>query len=175
MIRYQLKCDSGHQFDSWFRNAASFDEQAGAGLIDCPVCGSVAIEKALMAPNISARSNRREDESGPQPAPGSTHGSGSDEQLVPVASTSAGRTATDAGPLAPVHREVIEVMRKVRREVERNAEYVGPRFAEEARKIHHEESEPRGIYGEATPEEVSELTEEGIDFMPLPRLPEDNN
>jgi hypothetical protein len=72
-------------------------------------------------------------------------------------------------------KEMLEVMRKVRRHVEANAEYVGPKFAEEARKIHHEETEARGIYGEASLAEAKELVEEGIGVLPLPRLPEDGS
>ena len=67
------------------------------------------------------------------------------------------------------------MLRRLRAEVEKNAEYVGPRFAEEARKMHYDEVEKRGIYGEATLEEARELHEEGIEFYPLPRLPEDHN
>ena len=66
-------------------------------------------------------------------------------------------------------------MRKVRAEVEKSAEYVGPRFAEEARKIHFNEAEERGIYGQATPDEVSSLLDDGIEFMPLPDLPDEHN
>ena len=72
-------------------------------------------------------------------------------------------------------REMLEVARKVRAHVEKHADYVGDRFAEEARKIHHEEVEPRGIYGEATSSEAQELKDEGIQFHPLPAVPEDNN
>ena len=71
--------------------------------------------------------------------------------------------------------EMTRVMQEIRREVEAKADYVGPRFAEEARKIHYEEVPARGIYGEATSEEAKELSEEGIAFLPLPRLPEDGN
>lgn len=74
-----------------------------------------------------------------------------------------------------VPAEVVDLLRKVRKHVEENAEYVGPRFAEEARKIHHEEAEPRGIYGEASVAEVRRLQEDGIEFHPLPPLPEDHN
>jgi len=59
--------------------------------------------------------------------------------------------------------------------VRENAEYVGPQFAEEARKIHFGEAETRGIYGEATIDEARSLAEDGIEFMPLPILPEDTN
>ena len=68
-----------------------------------------------------------------------------------------------------------EAIRELRKRVTENADYVGDKFAEEARKIHFEETEPRGIYGEATPEEARDLHDEGIDFHPLPRLPDDGN
>ncbi|MEM0944320.1 MAG: DUF1178 family protein [Pseudomonadota bacterium] len=55
MIRYSLKCDQGHEFDSWFANAAAFDDQAGRGLVSCPVCGSTHVEKALMAPTVAPK------------------------------------------------------------------------------------------------------------------------
>jgi hypothetical protein len=63
----------------------------------------------------------------------------------------------------------------VRQHVTENADYVGNKFAEEARKIHYQESEARGIYGEASPEEARSLMEEGVEFLPLPTLPEDGN
>lgn len=67
------------------------------------------------------------------------------------------------------------MIRKFREHVERNSENVGERFAEEARKIHFEETEPRGIYGSATGEEAEKLREEGVEFHPLPTLPEEQN
>ena len=73
------------------------------------------------------------------------------------------------------HRELAAAMRKLRAEVEAKSEYVGPRFSEEARKIHYEEVPARGIHGEATAEEAKALKEEGIEFFPLPTLPEDRN
>lgn len=71
--------------------------------------------------------------------------------------------------------EIITMMRKLREHVAQNSEYVGPRFAEEARKIHHEEAEARGIHGEASEQDVRLLKEEGVEFYPLPTLPEDHN
>ena len=126
-----------------------------------------------MAPNISVRSNTKNEASNP-PAPGAEPGSADQTGSVPTPA-SAANPSEQSAKLYAMQREIVEVMRKVRKQVEENAEYVGPRFAEEARKIHYEESELRGIYGEASEEEVAELTEEGIDFLPLPRLPEDNN
>jgi hypothetical protein len=147
MIHYDLICDKGHAFDGWFRDSAAYDEQAGRGLVTCSVCGSAKVEKQLMAPGIPAKSNRKD--SAPKKMVG--------------------------GPVDPRLAAMMEMVREMRKHVEANAEYVGDRFAEEARKIHYEESEHRGIYGEASPDEAKALVEEGIAVHPLPRLPEDGN
>ena len=146
MIHYDLICDKGHAFDGWFRNSAAYDEQARGGLVTCTQCGSAKVEKQLMAPGIPVKSNRRSE-----------------------------TKAVVAAPADPRLAELMKMMREMRRHVEENAEYVGDRFAEEARKIHYEESEQRGIYGQTTPDEARELIEEGIAVHPLPRLPEDGN
>jgi hypothetical protein len=75
----------------------------------------------------------------------------------------------------PKSQAMREALKELRKRVTENADYVGDKFAEEARKIHYEETEARGIYGEATPEEARDLVEEGITFQPLPPLPEDRN
>jgi len=77
-------------------------------------------------------------------------------------------------PLAPEQVKLAKamiLMRQLKAHVEANFEHVGERFAEEARKIHYEETEPRGIYGEATRDEVESLEDEGIGILPLPDLP----
>jgi hypothetical protein len=148
MIRYRLQCNKDHEFEAWFKSSDDFDRQAKRKLVTCPLCGSANVTKALMAPNVATgRSNRTE---------------------ITVANP-------QAAALADKRRELMALMRRLRAEVEQNAEYVGPRFAEEARKMHYEEVEKRGIYGEATLDEARELHEEGIEFYPLPRLPEDQN
>lgn len=148
MIRYDLICEKGHDFDGWFRDSASYDEQASRGLVSCTHCGSAKIEKQLMAPGIPAKANRKEE------APA--------KQMV-------------AGPVDPRLAMMMQMVREMRKHVAENAEYVGENFAEEARKIHYEETEQRGIYGEATPDDAKALIEEGIAVHPLPRLPEDGN
>ncbi len=75
----------------------------------------------------------------------------------------------------PEHRQLRDAMRALRTKVTSEADYVGDKFADEARKIHFKEVDPRGIYGEATHEEVADLIEDGVDFMPLPNLPEEHN
>jgi hypothetical protein len=147
MIRYDLRCEKGHEFDAWFSDSASFDRQCKRGFVECAVCGSNKVEKQLMRPNIGTRSNRKGAASHPMMA-----------------------GATDART-----QKMIAMMREFRAHVEMHAENVGDRFAEEARNIHYRESEERGIYGKATPEETKGLIEEGIEVHPLPRLPEDNN
>jgi hypothetical protein len=154
MIRYRLKCDRRHEFEGWFANSGTFDKQAKRGQITCPRCGSAKVQKALMAPSIAKGGKRKRvqkaPEQSPEPAGVETH-----------------RLAA--------HGELATAMRKLRAEIEAKSEYVGPRFPEEARKIHYEETPARGIHGEATSEEAQALAEEGIEFFPLPVLPEDQN
>ena len=147
MIRYDLICDKEHPFDGWFRDSEAYDAQAAAGQVICPVCGSTTVAKQLMTPGIPAKSNQRA------------------EQRVPVF----------AGQKDEKVAGLIEAVRKLRRQVEENADYVGDRFAEEARRIHYNEVEQRGIYGEASLEEAKALLEEGVEVHPLPPLPEDSN
>lgn len=149
MIRYRLECPKGHDFDGWFRNSGAFDDQATRGLLECPDCGSKKIRKAIMAPSVAIR----------------------EEMPAPVATVPAGEDPK----VAAVRAEILNAMRELRRKVEESAEYVGPRFAEEARRIHYEEAEEHGIYGEASVADVKALTEEGIEIHPLPVLPEDRN
>jgi hypothetical protein len=147
MIRYDLICDKGHEFDGWFRDSAAFEKQLKRHLVSCAHCGSDHVSKQLMAPGIPVKSNRKPET--PQ---------------TMLAGTVDTRT-----------QKLMQMMREVRKNVEENAEYVGDRFADEARKIHYAESEKRGIYGEAKPEDAKALIEEGIEVHPLPRLPEDSN
>lgn len=155
MIRYQLHCDKDHEFEGWFASSAAFDKQSKRGLVVCPECGSSAVDKSIMAPNVGIKGNRKSEAQ-------------RSDAVVSAANGSAAETS-------PSYAELRAALRKVREEVEAKAEYVGPRFAEEARKIHHQESEQRGIYGEASLEDAHSLLKEGIDFLPLPRLPEDYN
>jgi hypothetical protein len=151
MIRYDLLCANGHAFDGWFRDSVAYDKQAAAGDVACPACGDTAVEKQLMTPRLPAKSNRKSE--APPVAPAPLHANLRDERT----------------------RKLAEAIRELRRHVEENADYVGDRFAEEARRIHYEESEARGIYGEATIEDARELLEEGIAVAPLPRPPDEAN
>lgn len=159
MIKYQLKCGNDHAFEGWFGSSKAYDTQSRRKLVTCPVCGTAKVEKAIMAPRI-ARSRSR------KPAPS---GEVATEQL-PAASE-----ARSQHMLNGEQRKLLSTMRKLRDEMLAKSDYVGPRFAEEARRIHNEEVPARGIHGEATPDEVAELKEEGVKIYPVPVLPDDHN
>lgn len=157
MIRYALICDHAHDFESWFPSAASFDAQKQRGLIACPVCGSATVDRAIMAPNV-ARTDR---EAAPA-QPGA--------QAAPALAT--GTPVALMGEKEVAFRQMVSALHE---HLRANAEHVGPRFAEEALKIHQGESDSRAIYGEATPEDARMLQDEGVAFLPLPRLPGSGN
>ncbi len=165
MIRYALACDQGHTFESWFQNSAAYDKQAKRGLVTCPHCGSAKVEKALMAPQLSGTKKR-----GKTPAP---------SQDAPAPQVPAPVPAPDApAPVAmmsPPEREFRKKLKELRDHLTKNADYVGQKFPEEARKMHYGEIEHRSIYGEASPQDAKELHEEGIEFHPLPVLPDERN
>ena len=149
MIRYALGCETGHTFESWFNNSAAYDRQAARGLIACPLCGSTKVEKAIMSPALS----------------------GAREDSAPAAEP-------EKTPVAIVSKEEVEVRKKpkeLRDHVVKNADYVGEKFPEEARRMHYGEIEHRSIYGEASPDAARSLADEGIEFHPLPRLPDERN
>jgi hypothetical protein len=178
MIRYALACDQGHGFESWFANSTAYDKQAKRSLVTCPVCGSANVEKAIMAPNLApklASSAGRAEGAVPQP-PGPSPAPPNQPQppLQPVPMPPI-PPKNSVAMMSPPERELRQKLKELRDHITRNASYVGPRFPEEARKIHYGEAEHRSIYGEASPEEAKELHEEGIEFHPLPILPDDKN
>jgi hypothetical protein len=150
MIHYDLRCSQDHTFDGWFKDSTAFERLAKRGLVECPHCGDVKVERALMRPAVA----RRE-------APAVS---------VPVPSPQPPRPpAAVAGGGLPDHMRAM--LQRMRAEVEKQCDYVGPRFAEEARKIHRGESDRHGIYGEASPEQAEALAEEGIEFSQIPWVP----
>ena len=154
MIKYTLRCARAHEFESWFQNSAAFDRQAKRGLVECPHCGSAKVEKAIMAPRIAGKAKRR---------------GGAPVAAAPEA---------EAAPMAmmpPEAQEFRQKLRELREHLTKNADNVGERFAEEARKIHSGETEHRSIYGEASPDEAKALAEEGVEFYPLPVAPDERN
>ena len=167
MIRYALVCDNAHQFESWFAGSSSFEEQSRRGLVTCPVCDSRHVGRAIMAPNV-ARTDR-----GARPAATEPQGTAGGASATPAApATGLAEPAALIGEPEAALRQMLTALHK---HVAENAEHVGPHFADEALKIHHGESDSRPIYGEATPEDARMLHEEGVEFLPLPRLPGASN
>jgi hypothetical protein len=149
VIRYDLQCEAGHGFESWFRSSGDYDAQRKRHLVECPVCGSPDIEKRIMAPQVARRD--RSERAKPR------------EEKAPVAM------------MSPQEAEFRQKLRELREHVTKNAEHVGEKFPELARQMHNEEIERRSIYGEASAEEVKSLLEEEVDIHPLPILPDDRN
>jgi hypothetical protein len=150
MIKFTLICSGGHEFESWFRSGESFDTQAKAGAIACPLCRTTAVTKAIMAPAIAPRR-------------------GANESHVPSQAPSQAKVALlDQRDLET--RAIISTFRKRVFEV---AEDVGRRFAEEARKIHNGLVPERPIHGVATFDDARGLIEEGIAILPIPPLPDE--
>ena len=161
MIRYALMCAKGHSFESWFPNSSAYDKQAKRGLVECPVCGDVKVEKALMAPIVSG-AKKRARPSLPPPA-AEAPASAPEEAKAPVAM------------MSPQESEFRQKLKELRDHLTKNADNVGQKFPEEARKMHYGEIEHRSIYGEASLQDAKALHDEGIEVHPLPVLPEERN
>ena len=161
MIHYELRCtEAGHEFDGWFRDSATFERQVGAGQIECPVCADRHVVRALMAPAVAT--NRRA-----LPAP--TQPEAALPSPAPAANdATAARPDMAARPLPDAMRALLQRMRA---EIERKCDYVGPQFADEARKMHRGEIDPRAIYGEATHDDAEALANEGIEVSRIPWVP----
>jgi hypothetical protein len=170
MIKYALRCERDHEFESWFKNSAAYDSQRKRGLIACPTCGSAKVEKAIMAPRL-ARNESADAE--PHPAASATPPPAPSAVPVPMPFAPPGKGTVAI--MSPQERELRKKLKELREHIVKNADYVGQRFPEQARKIHYGETEHRSIYGEASAEEAKELHEEGIAFHPLPILPDEFN
>ena len=147
MIRYQLHCAKKHEFEAWFKDGQTCDRQLARRALECPVCGQRRISKAVMAPRLAGS-----DKSG-------------------VERPDAGKPAPEPAPMAVMAGGMREQLRELRQKIEANCDYVGDRFAEEARRIHHGEADTRGIYGEATDTQHEALRDEGIEVARIPWLP----
>jgi hypothetical protein len=151
MIKYTLVCEQRHEFESWFASSAAYDKQEKRGLITCPTCHSSKVEKAIMAPRLTGTRKRARKAEMPAAA------------AAPVAM------------LSPQEQELRSKLKELRDHITKNADNVGKKFPEEARKMHYGEIEHRSIYGEATLESAKEMIDEGIELHPLPVLPDEQN
>ena len=138
MILYQLLCHKGHDFEAWFRDSGTYDQQVVAGDVACPFCGTSVVTKAPMAPHVATGRGKGRKRSG------------AEKRAQQVA------------------ENILDAVDGISREIEENCEFVGDEFAEEAKRIHYGESEERGIYGGATDKEAEELDDEGIEYIRFP-------
>jgi hypothetical protein len=162
MIRYSLVCERGHAFESWFADSAAYDRQAKRKLVTCPHCGSAKVDKAIMAPRLATAKKRKASAEAPA-AP---------EAPAPAAMPAA---PAPVAMISPQEQEVRAKLKELRDHLTKNADNVGAKFPEEARKMHYGETEHRSIYGVASLDEAEELADEGIEFHPLPVLPDERN
>ena len=156
MIRYALTCEKRHEFESWFQDSAAYDKQVKRGQVTCPHCDSAKVAKAIMAPRLASSKMRKALAEAPVPA----------------------AAAPEKAPVAMISSQEQEFrakLKELREHLTKNADDVGQKFPEEVRKMHYGEIEHRSIYGEASPEDAKELAEEGIEFHPLPILPDERN
>ena len=166
MIRYALRCREGHVSDSWFFDAAAFDQLAGRGLVTCPTCGSHDVEKAIMAPAIVGRRAPR--------APAALEPQPRTEIVDPPEDGGAAATVPERQPMALVDDEKRDMVRALHKKIVAETRDVGSSFVDEARRIHANDTQER-IRGQASLEEARELIEDGIMVLPLPIPPDDFN
>ena len=138
MIKYNLTCKCGKAFESWFSSSREFDSLAKKKLIKCIYCDSSSINKSVMSPNLSSKSNK---------------------------------ISTKNKYEKSVKKQLLDF----RRYIEKNCKDVGDNFTREARNIHYDKKSSKGIYGKATPEETSELLEEGIEVTTIPWVDKSEN
>jgi hypothetical protein len=155
MIRYNLRCEKGHTFESWFQSSAAYESQEKRKLVSCPSCGSVKVERAIMAPRIVSKKGR--------------------EAAAPAAAAEVAAPSESTPLLMAQELELRTKIKELRDHIVKNADNVGERFPNEARKMHYGDIEHRPIYGEASPEEARSLIDEGVEVSPLPVLPDDRN
>jgi hypothetical protein len=143
MIVFDLACTLGHRFEGWFASGEEFARQTSAAQVRCPVCGDASV---VRVPSAKVRVGHAASDDKPVPTPAQPNAVGDAAMGLPA-----------------------ELVSKLREAI-RNTENVGRRFPEEARKIHYEEAPARPIRGQASREESAALTEEGIEFSPLPEF-----
>ena len=154
MIRYTLRCEQDHSFESWFQSSGAYDSQVRRKLVSCPVCGSAKVEKAIMAPRIVGKKGR---------------------DKAPVETPAEAPASESTSLMMAQERELRAKIKELRDHIVKNADNVGERFPNEARAMHYGDKEHRPIYGEASPEEARSLIDEGVEVSPLPVLPDDRN
>ena len=138
MIKYNLICECGKAFVSWFSSSIEFDSLCKKKLVKCIYCDSLHVKKTIMAPSLNTKTNQ-------------------------------------ALKKNKLEKNIKKQLIEFRKYIEKNCKNVGEKFTQEARSIHYDKKKSQGIYGKATPEETSELIEEGIDIATIPWVDKSEN
>jgi hypothetical protein len=153
MIKFALRCERGHEFESWFPDGSAFEAQARRGFVQCVYCESIKVEKAIMAPAVHA----------------------SRALTMPASNVNEPARPSTYAILDEKHREFREAIRELKRKIEADTTDVGARFPDVARAMHAGEEPDRPIRGQASVEDARALIEEGIGVLPIPALPDEAN
>jgi len=138
MIKYNLVCECGKDFESWFSSSAEYDVLKKRKLVSCIYCNSTSVKKSIMSPNLPIKSQKKSKK-------------------------------------VQLEQNIKKQLLNFRRYIEKNCKNVGENFPQEARNIHYDKKTSKGIYGKATPEETSELIEEGIEVDTVPWVNKSEN
>lgn len=159
MIVFDLICkEASHQFEGWFSGSEDYERQKSDGLLACPICGSIDVGKALMAPNVSAKGNQARGE----------YSSDADKP-APESTTMPSQTVESNAVQVPAeYKELLGNLAKAQSKILEKSEWVGNDLPEKAREMHYGDSEEKPIHGIAKPEDVADMQEEGIELAPLP-------
>ena len=161
MIRYALVCDQRHEFESWFNNSAAYDKQAKRGLVDLP---GLRLDESRQGDHGAGDLRRAQAQAGAEPP-----------RRRPTSRPRRSQATRRSRCCRRRKREFRAKLKELRDHLTKNADNVGKKFPEEARKMHYGEIEHRSIYGEASPDDAKEMLDEGIEFHPLPILPDEKN
>ena len=155
MIKYSLKCiedncNNNEPFDGWFQNSTSFEKQIDAGYISCPYCGSLNIKKNLMSPSVKSSKGKK-------------------TNII-----SKNVKYNEFNKKTNKQIDMMVILRNLKKEIKKNAEFVGNDFAKEAKAIHDGKSKERAIYGQAKAKELEELKSKNIEVINIPWVQDDN-
>jgi len=138
MIKYNLLCKCGKNFESWFATSKEYESLKKKRLINCIYCNSTSIKKSIMSPNLASKSNK-------------------------------------SSIKKNIEKDIKKELLNFRKYIEKNCKDVGDNFPREARNIHYDKKNSKGIYGKATPQETAELLEEGIEVETIPWVDKTEN
>jgi hypothetical protein len=167
MIVFDLICkEASHQFEGWFSCSDDYESQKSEGMLECPICGSADVGKALMAPNVGTKGNQAR----------SKNSADADKASPEATSMSSKTIESNAVQVPAEYKELLGNLAKAQSKILEKSEWVGNDLPEKAREMHYGDSEEKPIHGIATPEDVADMEDEGIELaaLPFPVVPPEN-